>query len=601
MWFKANSIASSQGTFGQNGPGFVNFWMAGGTTHTYLRWETNSGQSINSNTMIYPGVWYFACGVYDNLSVNKTKIYINGAIDSQDNKTFYPEKTVDISIGSYGGTGFPFNGTIDEVTVWNRALGQNEILALYNASANALYADFTGLDGTYPVYAYAVDSDGIANKTDTRYLTFTQIPQYSNASVNTTLANETALFSANWTDIGSLSGYIFSTNNTGVWINDTWVDFDNQTDILFYDGFESGDFSRWYGISGSPVTSSDYHAGSFSARSSGSGNIGPNWYSGGTTYDTLYARAYLKWDSFPAGAIHHFFDLCNYNGPTLNNYAVVYFDGSKYWLYISVDGETSDYVEIPIALGEWNSFEMKTTISTGNTQVWLNGNLVLDWNASTPYGYLLRYFMIGRWSSSSDLIFNYDDAAVSASYIGPKKSLLTNAVKTLNSVPGTVVGWKIFANDSSNNWNVTSNEFTTTSSVSNGPIYSDVSANSTDANEPALFSANWTADTLSGYIFSTNNTGSWQNDTWSPFYFQINGSTDWSYRKSHLILNSTGADSNYAINITVVNGTGTDSATVVYIDNKTRPDFGDIRFTNSSGGLLSYLIENYTSGTNATF
>jgi hypothetical protein len=75
----------------------------------------------------------------------------------------------------------------------------------------------------------------------------------------------------------------------------------------------------------------------------------------------------------------------------------------------------------------------------------------------------------------------------------------------------------------------------------------------------------------------------------------------WTYRKSHNITNSTGAGVNYQINITVINGTGTDSGSIVYINNKMRSDFGDIRFTNSTGSLLDYWMENYTSGVNATF
>ena len=76
----------------------------------------------------------------------------------------------------------------------------------------------------------------------------------------------------------------------------------------------------------------------------------------------------------------------------------------------------------------------------------------------------------------------------------------------------------------------------------------------------------------------------------------------WTYRKSHIIQNATGAGTNYQVNITVINGTGTDSGSIVYINNKTRSDFGDIRFTNSSGtGLLDCWMETLNTGVNATF
>ena len=78
--------------------------------------------------------------------------------------------------------------------------------------------------------------------------------------------------------------------------------------------------------------------------------------------------------------------------------------------------------------------------------------------------------------------------------------------------------------------------------------------------------------------------------------------TDWSYRKSHIICNATGAGTNYQVKITVINGTGTDSGNTVYINNKTRSDFGDVRFTRSDGTtLLDYWMERLYTSINATF
>ena len=47
-------------------------------------------------------------------------------------------------------------------------------------------------------------------------------PTYSDVGKNTTLADQVCLFYAKWTDNVNMSGYIFGTNNTGTWSNDTW-------------------------------------------------------------------------------------------------------------------------------------------------------------------------------------------------------------------------------------------------------------------------------------------------------------------------------------------------------------------------------------------
>lgn len=76
----------------------------------------------------------------------------------------------------------------------------------------------------------------------------------------------------------------------------------------------------------------------------------------------------------------------------------------------------------------------------------------------------------------------------------------------------------------------------------------------------------------------------------------------WTYRKSHTINGTTaGAQTDYQMKIIVHYGAGSDSDDDVYLDSKCRTDFGDIRFTNSSGeDLLDYFILNKTVSVNAT-
>lgn len=55
------------------------------------------------------------------------------------------------------------------------------------------------------------------------------------------------------------------------------------------------------------------------------------------------------------------------------------------------------------------------------------------------------------------------------------------------------------------------------------------------------------------------------------------------YRKSHNLLNQSGAGTNYALELHIINGSSADSGNNVYINNKTRTDFADVRFTQSDG------------------
>lgn len=76
----------------------------------------------------------------------------------------------------------------------------------------------------------------------------------------------------------------------------------------------------------------------------------------------------------------------------------------------------------------------------------------------------------------------------------------------------------------------------------------------------------------------------------------------WSYRKSHIIEQASGAGTNYQVKITVHYDNGTDSGEHVYLDSKCQSDFDDIRFTDDTGWtLLDYWMESKDPETSAVF
>ncbi|EMR74330.1 Concanavalin A-like lectin/glucanases superfamily, partial [Thermoplasmatales archaeon SCGC AB-539-N05] len=97
-------------------------------------------------------------------------IYINGQLSKSFNCNISQDLTGNLQIGHRAsGVNEYFNGTIDEVQIWNRALSQEEINASYNSKVNQLYHNFTGLsDENYTYYAHAIDTAGNENTTETR-------------------------------------------------------------------------------------------------------------------------------------------------------------------------------------------------------------------------------------------------------------------------------------------------------------------------------------------------------------------------------------------------------------------------------------------------
>jgi parallel beta-helix repeat protein len=136
------------GTYGTN----VNVRVSNGTS------ITSSGGAVSLNT------WSHVVGVFNGTS---TAIYVDGSLKDSDsfsgtlNTVTYPVK-----IGRDQGDYYHWNGTIDDVLIFNRSLSAEEINASYNASNYRLFRNFTNLtDKTYNYIAYTQDEDGNVNQT----------------------------------------------------------------------------------------------------------------------------------------------------------------------------------------------------------------------------------------------------------------------------------------------------------------------------------------------------------------------------------------------------------------------------------------------------
>ena len=85
------------------------------------------GNDLDAPAAVTADEWSHICFWCDEES-NTRKIYINGEQAAEDaGKSLYKGTAGDTMIGSWGGTGQKFNGIIDEVQVWDKALSEKEI------------------------------------------------------------------------------------------------------------------------------------------------------------------------------------------------------------------------------------------------------------------------------------------------------------------------------------------------------------------------------------------------------------------------------------------------------------------------------------------
>ena len=118
------------------------------------------------------------------------------------------------------------NGSIDEVLIFNRTLARAEISALYNASANKYYNNFTNLaQGNYNFAAYAVDTAANRKDTGQRTVTIDSTAPVSNLIApanNSMVTTASQSFNAAFSDNNALSNATFYLwNSTLTLINTT--------------------------------------------------------------------------------------------------------------------------------------------------------------------------------------------------------------------------------------------------------------------------------------------------------------------------------------------------------------------------------------------
>ncbi len=109
----------------------------------------NDGVTANN---IAPYTWYHLTATYDGTTM---KMYINGNLVNAGTSSIRPiGNTKPLTIGTNSDGNSPFDGKIDELGVWNRALTAAEVSQLYNSGTGNAYTNPQEVNGMYLDYRY---------------------------------------------------------------------------------------------------------------------------------------------------------------------------------------------------------------------------------------------------------------------------------------------------------------------------------------------------------------------------------------------------------------------------------------------------------------
>lgn len=120
---------------------------AAGTGYKFIVRSPSAPYGVAQGGTIDPGTWQLVVGTYDGTT---GRLFVNGSPVASDTFTAPGATNLPVYIGAYYLGGLGWNGDVDEVQVYDRALSASEVRALYEAaSAGECKAALGGTDGAY--------------------------------------------------------------------------------------------------------------------------------------------------------------------------------------------------------------------------------------------------------------------------------------------------------------------------------------------------------------------------------------------------------------------------------------------------------------------
>ena len=182
-----------------------------------------------SNQTFSEEIWYHIAVTWNG---TVARIYVNGSLSNETKITGTLRSTTkQVTIGRLRpeDNTYPFNGTIDEVTIWNRSLSQEQIASIYQNRTDLIVSQETETNQNWSASITPNDGteDGDTLFSNNLTILGNQLPITSTAFTNESVIshnefiNFTVLIT---TGTNPLSTFIFSIDNgTGIFTNDSAV------------------------------------------------------------------------------------------------------------------------------------------------------------------------------------------------------------------------------------------------------------------------------------------------------------------------------------------------------------------------------------------
>ena len=163
------AFLASDGLTAGNGSEVL-YFEKNGATYRFTGWKNGGTQTAGTSTLVL-NKWYYLMAARNSTSLN---LYVNGVLDNADtsvtpNFGCLGREGQFMEIGANGGGSENFNGTIDEVRIYNRSLNVTEIQNLYQLGSYHLNWNNNGV---YSSATIVQDNVAISESTGGKFMQF---------------------------------------------------------------------------------------------------------------------------------------------------------------------------------------------------------------------------------------------------------------------------------------------------------------------------------------------------------------------------------------------------------------------------------------------
>jgi len=316
-------------------------------------------------------------------------------------------------------------------------------------------------------------------------------PTYSlpSPSYNTAIVGQPCTFSCLWADEINMSGFIFGTNNTGSWTNETWTNT----------------WSNWQ-------TTTSAWANMTKTLNATAGVVQYEWWANDTSTSTVGGN----WNNTGIQSVTTFVpQLCEFYSTGDDSDGNVLAGTWKAQTFtVNATGHSVTSVKLKLyRVGSPSTVTVgiRTTDGTHPT-----GS---DLTNGTIDGNTLNAISPGQWYTITLMEYTLTINTKYAIVVRATNGNATNYVNwRYDSTSDYANGNFEYSSNSGGSW--TSTDYDSMFEVwgrNLSPTYSSIGANMTLAAQLCLFYAKWAGVSLSGYTFSWSNGSAWQSDNWQSW------------------------------------------------------------------------------------